>query len=233
MQEKTRWRDITRRAVENYLREHRFPRFALGMLLILTGTIGFFISYLLLQAGVDHMWIRYPVAVMGAYGIFLLLLRGWVEIERAKFDANVVTVPDTAGNEGDQDEDRRWRKSEVTSWLDCLDFPSSCLDEGCLPLLLVGVVIGLIATLCVALFNAPALLAEIFVDVFLVSIIYRKLRIAAKEHWLGTAIRKTWRMTLMTAFLLMVGGGCLEMLAPGARSIGPAIAYLVGEKPQP
>jgi hypothetical protein len=231
MQEKTRWRDIARRAVENYLREHRFPRFALGLLLILTGFVGFFISYLLLRAGVDHMWIRYPVAVMGAYGIFLLLLRGWAEIERARFDANVVKMPDAAENERDHDEEDRWESKE-TSWLDWLDLPADFGDgEGCLPLLLIGVAIGLIAIVCVALFNAPALLAEVFADVFLLSIIYRKLRIAAREHWLGTAIRKTWRMALMTALLLMVGGGCLEMLAPGSRSIGPAIAYLINGNP--
>jgi hypothetical protein len=54
-------------------------------------------------------------------------------------------------------------------------------------------------------------------------VLYRRLRIAAEEHWLGTAIRKTWISALIIAVLLAIAGMCLESLAPGARSIGPAI----------
>jgi len=73
----------------------------------------------------------------------------------------------------------------------------------------------------------PALLAEVFVDVFIVSVFYRRLRIAAQEHWLGTALRKTWWLALIGAGLLALLGSILETAAPGSRSIGPAIQKIL------
>jgi hypothetical protein len=187
----------------------------------------------MLHLGVPHMWIRYPVAVLGAYGVFLLLIRGWVEIERAKFDSRAVKFSDEIRIAGGYPDEWRRESGQGSSWFDWLDVSNIDFgfDEGCLPLILFGVVFGLIAAVCVTVINAPALLAEVFVDAFLVSIMYRKLRIAAKAHWLGTAIRRTWRTALFVATLLMIGGVCLEMLAPGSRSIGPAIKHAFGPKP--
>jgi hypothetical protein len=49
----------------------------------------------------------------------------------------------------------------------------------------------------------------------LVSILYLRLKIAEKEHWLGTAIRRTLPLVLAIAILVAVEGACLENLAPG------------------
>jgi hypothetical protein len=221
MPEKPEWRKRVRIAIERYLRERRFPRLALGLLLILTGAVGFFVSYLLLSSGVTHMWIRYPVAVLVAYGFFLLLLRIWVEVERAGFDPAAVDLQGVS--EDDINEEEPARDPDPASWLDWLDARWIEFDEGCLPLILLGVVIGLVVAIIATLLGAPALLAEVFIDAFLLSVLYRRLRIAAKEHWLGTAVRRTWRMALLVALLLAMGGGCLELMSPGAASIGPAI----------
>ena len=69
-----------------------------------------------------------------------------------------------------------------------------------------------------------------FLDAFLVSVLYRRLKIAAREHWLGTAIRKTWLLVFIAAALLSVGGFALELLAPNTHSIGKAIHYLRNPK---
>ena len=104
---------------------------------------------------------------------------------------------------------------------------SGCADfEGCIPLLLVGVVAGLVVVLGITLAGAPVLVAEIFLDAFLIGALYRKLRTAAKENWLATAVRKTWRSALITAVLLAIGGAALAYAAPGAHSIGQAIHQL-------
>jgi hypothetical protein len=106
------------------------------------------------------MWLRYPVAVIGACLIFLLLMRLWVDLPNG------------------------------------FDFDDG---EGCLLALLVGVVAGLFLLLFAAFAGAPVLLAEVFIDARLTGVLYRRLKIAAQEHWLGTAIRRTWGFVLGTA----------------------------------
>ena len=203
----------------------------LALILILTGLIGFLISFLLLRAGVVEMWQRYPLAVAGAYGGFLGLLRLWVEVERSRFDPRVGEIERDLQNTAEGGEKVRHNSGPRSSWLDWLDFPDFSvfdLDEGCLPTILIGVLVALLALLVSAIAAASGLIAEVFLDAFIVSVMYRRLRIAAKEHWLGTAIRKTWWTALLTAGLLAIGGLCLEKLAPGSRSIGPAIHRLLG-----
>lgn len=69
------------RAKERLLR-HGLPRLQMSLMLALTGAAGFLSSYLLLQLGLDSMAVRYPIAVLVAYGVFLLLLRVWLKIQR-------------------------------------------------------------------------------------------------------------------------------------------------------
>jgi hypothetical protein len=87
-------------------------------------------------------------------------------------------------------------------------------------------VFGLVAVLVMALVGAPTLLAEVFLDVFIASVLYRRLKKAAKGNWLGTAIRGTWGLALLTAGLLSLIGWALQAMAPDAHSIGPAIREL-------
>lgn len=56
------------------------------MLLILwgTGMAGFLLSFLLLRAGLSAMWLRYPLAVGLAYGVFLALLRVWLSYQESR-----------------------------------------------------------------------------------------------------------------------------------------------------
>ncbi len=72
------------------------------------------------------------------------------------------------------------------------------MTAACRPSLML-IVFGLVVALVMAVAAMPALLAEVFLDVFIVSVLYRRLRMAAQEHWLGTALRKTWWLALVTA----------------------------------
>lgn len=224
MNEPEKLRDRARQGLEDYFRKRSYPQVTLGLVLVITGLAGFGLSYFLLRAGMTEMWLRYPIAVLGAYGIFLLLMRIWVEIERRQLHPN-----DPAIREALEKATPRYPQTRVDegkgSWLDWLDIPDISLDEGCLPILLLGVVVGLVALLVTALLGAPALLAEVFVDAFLAGVLYRRLKIAAREHWLGTAIRKTWLFVLGTAALLAFLGLLLTIAAPGSQTIGQAIEY--------
>ncbi len=79
-------RDRARHALQRYFTRRALPRFTLGLILVFTGTAGFGLSLGLLKLGVTNMAVRYPVAVLGAYGVFLLLIRLWVELEKSQFN---------------------------------------------------------------------------------------------------------------------------------------------------
>ncbi|HEV2844761.1 MAG TPA: hypothetical protein VG477_07940, partial [Thermoanaerobaculia bacterium] len=70
----------------------------MSILLALTGASGFLTSFILLKSGVGSMALRYPVAVMVAYGVFLLLLRVWLAIQRDGWQ-EVVDLPDADAGE--------------------------------------------------------------------------------------------------------------------------------------
>lgn len=57
------------------------PRLLVSFLLLLTGVTGFLVSSALLRLGVTLMAVRYPLAVLAAYSVFLLLLRLWLALQ--------------------------------------------------------------------------------------------------------------------------------------------------------
>ncbi|HYO98594.1 MAG TPA: hypothetical protein VER76_00090 [Pyrinomonadaceae bacterium] len=85
-----------------------WPRIFVSFLLMLTGAAGFLTSYALLHLGVTKMAVRYPLAVLAAYTVFLLLLRLWLATRRK-------TV-------GDPD-----------STIDVVDFVPNVFDSGSAP----------------------------------------------------------------------------------------------------
>lgn len=53
------------------LEHDSFPRVQMSMIVGLTGAAGLLFSFVLLQLGVTSMALRYPLALLLAYGVFL------------------------------------------------------------------------------------------------------------------------------------------------------------------
>ena len=68
--------------VREMLLRRGMPRLQMSLILLVTGLVGFLVSFTLLRAGVGRMWLRYPFAVIAAYVAFLLLLRLWLAYQR-------------------------------------------------------------------------------------------------------------------------------------------------------
>lgn len=222
-----KWRNRAAKGLRKYFERRRWPRLSLGLVMILTGLAGFGISGTLLHFGMREMWQRYPLAVVGGYVVFLGLLRLWVEVERAHFDPRDPAVLDALSEGAEEPEPAARRLDEEKgSWFDSLDLPSfdgADSLEGCALGIVAIAVIGLIAIAVTMIAGAPVLVAEVAVDAFLVSILYRRLKAAEREHWLGAAVRRTWVHALLAALLLALLGFCIPILVPGADSIGEAI----------
>jgi hypothetical protein len=55
-----------------------YPRLQMSLIVLLTGGAGFLASSMLLQAGLETMWLRYLLAFAAAYPAFLVLLWLWL-----------------------------------------------------------------------------------------------------------------------------------------------------------
>ena len=54
------------------------PRVEMSLILAATGAAGFVASFAMLHLGLSLMWLRYGLAVLFAYAVFLMLLRIWL-----------------------------------------------------------------------------------------------------------------------------------------------------------
>lgn len=66
------------------------PRLLMSLILAATGAAGFLASFALLHAGLWRMWLRYPLAVLFAYVVFVLLLRLWLHYRQNSFGDDVI-----------------------------------------------------------------------------------------------------------------------------------------------
>jgi hypothetical protein len=82
--------------LQHRLEKDAYPRIQMGLIVTLTGGAGLLFSFLLLHAGMANMALRYPLALVAAYGVFLGLLWLWL---RTKVD-DYFDLPDDAVNLG-------------------------------------------------------------------------------------------------------------------------------------
>lgn len=71
---------------ERLLVRRAWPRAQMMLILSATGCAGLLVSFALLHAGLTRMWVRYPVAILCAYAVFLLLLRVWLAMQSRRGD---------------------------------------------------------------------------------------------------------------------------------------------------
>ncbi len=217
------------------------PRLQVSLILLLTGLAGFLTSFSLLHLGVSRMGLRYPIAIVVAYCVFLLLLRLWLVLQtrRLEFDPEIPdltpsgapTPGGSAGLGGDRGDfggggaGGSWGPSKASttstrsSFIDGLSFDLD-LDEGWLIVLaLVALVGGLIASLYIV-YIAPALLAEILVDWALLAGLYKRVQKIEQRYWLRAAIRRTLLPAILVAVFFTVAGFAMQAAVPTAHSIG-------------
>src|SRR5882724_4429541 len=225
------------------LRKSR-PRFQVTLILLFTGLAGFLASFSLLHLNVFRMWLRYPVAILIAYCVFLLLLRLWLWAHgrhlKAVLDPSALdfisSVESRSGGSlhfgggrdfGGGGAGGSWGESVASSSAASSSSSASPgigfdldLEEGWLLVIaLIALVGGLIASLYIV-YIAPALLAEILVDGVLVVGLYRRVKNIEQRHWLRAAVRRTLLPAFLVAMLFTVAGYAMQKAVPEAHSIG-------------
>jgi hypothetical protein len=237
--------------LKRQLERESYPRLQMGFIVALTGAAGWLWSFLLLHAGVGSMALRYPLALLGAYGCFLLLLWLWlrtqaddytdvpdlsdaVDVLPGSSDIPLHTIHSGGGGDfagGGASASFDGGSADASTAPGVLsavgDAAGSGLDadELAIPLIAIALAVGLALASLYVVYVAPTLFAELLLDSALSYRLYRHLRNADGDNWLGTAFRKTVVPFAITAVFLTLVGAALTWVAPGTHTLGQALHY--------
>lgn len=223
-----------------------FPRVQMGLIVVLTGLGGLLASFLLLQAGMGSMALRYPAALGLAYLLFLLLLWLWLRTNTEDYGdlpdpgdllpgnsggGGTAPSPGGGGDFGgggasgsfDAPEIAPPTPSNTLGPLGDVAEGAASADELAIPILAIALAIGLALASLYVVYLAPVLFAELLVDGVLSYSLYRHLRGVEAPHWFMTALRRTVLPFCLTGIFLAVVGWAIGVYAPGARTVGQAL----------
>ncbi|WP_251140438.1 hypothetical protein [Rhodoferax sp. U11-2br] len=227
------------------LQAKSYPRLQMTLITGLTGAFGLVSSYVLLHlGGVESMTLRYPLALVCAYGMFLFLIWLWLRTQAQDY-LDLPNLSGSSSNSGSGCSSEPLHSGGGGDFggggasasfdgpgvapvepmevdFDVSESVSSVADadELALPLMAVVLALGLALASLYVIYIAPALLAEVLVDGAFSYALYRYVRGDDPAHWLATAVRRTVLPFLATGVFLMVLGAALSAYAPGAHSMG-------------
>ena len=232
-EEKVRERLLVR--LRKHFAMRRSPRATMSVILMATGIVGFFSSVAMLKCGLVQMALRYPLAVLFAWVIFLALVRAWAARESANFRmeehlgeaALADNSPPLTRSVLVRKGGRRSANDGGWDWLDWLDFGDwfdGDGEGGCLA----GIAVVIVVALCLGSLLAVAgliggaemIFAELFLDAVLIAALSKRLRRLKPRWWVAGVLRQTMWPVLLTAVSLMVAGIVFQKIVPEAKSIG-------------
>lgn len=240
--------------MERRLLRRSWPRLQISLILLLTGMAGFLTSFCLLHLGVSRMWLRYPIAILTAYVVFLLLLDVWLWLQRHRLsgvsDLLSLDFPRSSttssgeslhfggGDAGGGGAGGSWGEgvSSSTSASTASSGNTGSADvgfdldfgEGCLVVVVLLAILGGLVASFYVIYIAPALLAEILVDGAMVAGLYRRIKNIEPGNWLQTAVRRTLLPAILAAVFFTVAGVALQRAFPEAQSIGDVWNHIKG-----
>lgn len=233
--------------IKRRLEQDAFPRIQMSLIVGLTGAAGLLFSFIMLELGVSSMALRYPLALLMAYGVFLVLLWLWL---RTKAD-DYVDIPDLSGlipsgssestalfqggggnfggggASGSFDGPAAFAPLDSNSASPLAEATSAVgdADELAIPLIVILFALGLALASLYVVYAAPMLFAELLVDGALSYALYRRIKAADSPHWIQSAVRRTALPFMLTGVFVSATGAAMAAYAPGAQSISQVIHH--------
>jgi hypothetical protein len=98
-------------------------------------------------------------------------------------------------------------------------------DELAIPLFVLLAMAALVLSSLYVVYTAPVLFAELMLDGMLAAGLYRRLKGIESNHWIETALRKTFWPFFLTALVCFSTGWAMGVYAPEAHTIGAVLQY--------
>jgi len=235
----TRYHAILR--LKRRLEQDSFPRIQMSLIVGVTGAAGLLFSFVMLELGVTSMALRYPLALLMAYGVFLLLLWLWLRTKAEDY----LDIPDFSGSgsSGSGDCTPAFEGSgghfggggasgsfDMPTGADSSPLSDAVgavgdADELAIPLLVIVFAVGLALASFYVVYVAPMLFAELLVDSALSYALYRRIKATDSPHWVESAVRRTALPFVLTAVFVSATGAAMAAYAPGAHSIGQVVQH--------
>lgn len=214
--------------LRQYLTRRRSPRSVLSSILILTAISGFLSSMGMLKLGLGEMWLRYPLAVLVAWGVFLALVRAWAhrEHEEVRVDEDLADLgPKDDVFDGAPGRRVLYDDTSPRRWWDGFDWLTALLEAesfiiGLAVLIAVIALAGAFVAIAGLILQAEVILAEVLLDVLLVSALNKRLHKLGPGWWLESAVRQTVGPVIAVLLFLGTSAFLMQKYAPEAESIG-------------
>lgn len=170
------------------------------------------------------MGVRYLIAPLVAYAVFLLLLGMWLSRTR-KYASEIPISEEEALHAASNSPQAKGR---FDPFLTPFDFPLELFGEGCMSIALVIFAVGsAVGVSFYLIWVAPVFLSELALDGVVCYGVYYRMRNRAPQHWISGVARRTFSSFLGLLFFFAFTGLMLDLLAPHADSMGKAIAEIL------
>lgn len=202
-------------------------RFHMTLILLAVVLAGVGSSFVLLRLGVRSMPVRYVLAVLLGYALFLPGVRLWLCYARKALphlDREVIEVEDGAR----QPSMPLRPGSHDGSGLGDLATTGDVFGiagEGCMVVAVVTmIVVALGGAVAYILAATPELLGEAIVQLALAAALRRKGKTWNGGHWTGSVFRMTWGPALVAVFAAAIIGLVVQSKCPSAATLVDALA---------
>ena len=201
-----------------------FLRFHASLILFFTILSGWLVDIALLKIGVNSMMIRYPLAIIAAYGVFLLGVYGWIEYSgirqyvESKRAAELIGDDVPMKTKGDISESNGWQLLDPSVM--------NAGGEGCL--IWFGIIF--VAMIAFAFFGgflvtgAASLFAEIVLELLLAAGLLHGFRRYESSGWVSSVMNYTFWSLIFTITVAVMIGFFVHMTWPNARTLPEAWA---------
>ena len=186
-----------------YFSRERMPRLMMCGVLALTAGAAFFGSRALSRWGMESATTRYPLAVLGAWIVFIVLVQIWVWLESTWMPTDLNVPP---GHVFDSEDYRSAESSAGRTLENALDITGNVADAdsdgaGCAVALVIAAVVGAFGGIFALVGGAHALIAEAFLDIVVAGSLARSLPIHDAQWWAYGVLRRTWLAAVSCAVI--------------------------------